>query len=131
MFDEDIVEKRAIHPILLGSSSLLLQKGLSESMMAGRFEIIPIPHWSFQECKDAFDLTVDEYVFFGGYPGALPYKNNESRFLSYIQDAIIEHVVTRDILSQHLITKPALLRELFRLGSEYSGQILSFNKILG
>lgn len=130
LFDQDVANNKKVHLIILGSSSLSIQKGLSESM-AGRYEIIHIPHWSYQECKDAFGLTLDEYLFFGGYPGALPYKEDEDRFFSYIQESIIEPVVTRDILSQHLITKPALLRELFRLGSEYSGQILAFNKMLG
>lgn len=130
LFDEDTVANRKVHVILLGSSSLLLQKGLSESM-AGRFEIISISHWTFNECQDAFDLTLDEFIYFGGYPGALQYRHDENRFQSYLQDSIIEPVVSRDILSQNLITKPILLRELFRLGCEYSSQILAFNKMLG
>ena len=130
LFDEDTVANRKVHVVLLGSSSLLLQKGLSESM-AGRFEIIPISHWTLTECQEAFDLTLDEFIYLGGYPGALSYRNEENRFHSYLQDSIVEPVVSRDILSQNLITKPALLRELFRLGCEYSSQILAFNKMLG
>jgi predicted AAA+ superfamily ATPase len=79
LFDEDTVANRKLHVVLLGSSSLLLQKGLSESM-AGRFEIIPISHWTFAECQEAFDLNLDEFIYFGGYPGALRYRNEESRF---------------------------------------------------
>lgn len=130
LFDEDTIAGRNIHPVLLGSSALMLQKGLSESM-AGRFEVIHVPHWSFAECKEAFGLTLDEYIFFGGYPGALRYKDDEDRFFSYVQESIIEPVVTRDILALEQVRKPALLRELFRLGSEYSGQILALNKIMG
>jgi len=114
----------------LGSSSLLLHRGLTESM-AGRYELIHVPHWSFVECQSAFDVSLDEYLYFGAYPGALLYRHDEDRFLSYIQDAIIEPVVTRDILSQFIIHKPALLRERFRLGCEYSGQVLSYNKMIG
>jgi hypothetical protein len=99
--------------------------------MAGRYEVIHVPHWSFLECQSAFNMNLDQYIYFGGYPGALPFIQEEDRFLSYIQDSIIEPVVSRDILSQFTIHKPALLRELFRLGSEYSGQIFSFNKMLG
>lgn len=130
LWDEDTSNKKLLKIVLLGSSSLLLQKGLTESM-AGRYEIIPISHWSFAECKAAFDTSLDEYIYFGGYPGALIYRHDEERFLSYMQDAIIEPVVSRDILSQHIVHKPALLRELFRLGCIYSGQILSFNKMIG
>lgn len=130
LWDEDTSNKRLLKIVLLGSSSLLLHKGLTESM-AGRYEIMPISHWSFSECKAAFDTTLDEYIYFGGYPGALTYRHDEERFLSYVQDSIIEPVVSRDILSQNIVHKPALLRELFRLGCSYSGQILSFNKMLG
>lgn len=130
LFDEDTFQNKKIKVVLLGSSSLLLQRGLTESM-AGRFEVIQISHWPFAECQSAFGLTLDEFIYFGGFPGACIYKNDEERFLSYIQESIIEPVVTRDILSQYIIHKPALLRELFRLGCEYSGQILSFNKMIG
>lgn len=130
LFDEDTMQKKNVKIVLLGSSALLLKKGLTESM-AGRFEMIPITHWSYSECQEAFDLTLDEFIYFGGYPGALPFKNDENRFLTYVQESIIEPVVSRDIFSQHIIHKPALLRELFRLGCDYSSQILSFNKMLG
>lgn len=130
LYDEDTALSRPIKLVLLGSSALLLHRGLTESM-AGRFEIIPITHWSYLECVEAFGITLDEFFYFGGYPGALFYKNDEERFRAYMRDSIIEPVVSRDILSQFIIHKPALLRELFRLGCTYSGQILSFNKMLG
>ncbi len=130
LWDEDTLNQVPLKIVLLGSSSLLLHRGLTESM-AGRYEVIHVPHWSFSECADAFGLSLDEYLYFGGYPGALIYRQEEDRFLSYIQDAIMEPVVSRDILSQFIIHKPALLNQLFRLGCEYSGQILSFNKMLG
>ncbi|MDP2193993.1 MAG: ATP-binding protein [Alphaproteobacteria bacterium] len=130
LFDEDTIQHKNVKVVLLGSSALLLKKGLTESM-AGRFEIIPMTHWTYSECQEAFDLTLDEFIYFGAYPGAIPFRHDENRFFSYIQDAIIEPVVSRDIFSQHIIHKPALLRELFRLGCDYSSQILSFNKMLG
>ncbi len=130
LWDEDTTQGRTLKIVLLGSSSLLLHRGLTESM-AGRYEIIHIPHWSFSECQAAFDMSLDEFVYFGAYPGSLIYRHDEDRFLSYIQDAIIEPVVTRDILSQFIVHKPALLRSLFHLGCAYSGQILSFNKMIG
>lgn len=130
LWDEDTYNNARIQVVLLGSSSLLLHKGLNESM-AGRYELLHIPHWSFSECRDAFDLSLEEYCYFGAYPGALVYKNDEKRFLSYMEESIVEPVVSRDILSQFIIHKPALLKQLFKLGSTYSGQILSFNKMLG
>ena len=116
--------------IILGSSHWLLQKGLSESL-AGRFEQWNISHWRFEELQAAFGLSPEEYVFFGAYPGAMPMRTDEIRWKSYIRQSLIETVITKDVLLMHTIEKPALLRRLFELGTMYSGQILSFNKIMG
>lgn len=130
LWDEDAQNKTNLKVLLLGSSSLMLQSGLTESL-AGRFEIIHIPHWSFTECQAAFGLTVDEFIFFGGYPGALPFKNDWPRFKAYIKDALIETVVTKDILMMNSIKKPALLRRVFDIGCIYASQILSYQKMMG
>ena len=129
-WDEDSYDEINLKVILLGSSSLLIDKGLSESL-AGRFETIPIPHWSFTEMRDAFDFTPEQYAYFGGYPGAADMIKNEKRWRDYINNSLIEATVSKDILQMELIYKPKLLRNLFQLGGQYSSQILSFNKILG
>jgi hypothetical protein len=116
--------------LLLGSSRLLLQQGLSESL-AGRYEASYIGHWSFSEMRDAFQFSPDDHVWFGGYPGAVPLIADEARWKQYIQDALIEASVSRDILMISRVNKPALLRRLFELGCLYSGQILSYTKIMG
>lgn len=129
-WDKDSVSKTNIKLILLGSSSLLIQKGLTESL-AGRFELIYMNHWSFKEMEDAFDMDVDKYIWFGGYPGAYSLINNERRWKDYIKNSIVESTVSKDILMMQRIDKPALLKRLFELGCLYSGQILSFTKMLG
>lgn len=48
-----------------------------------------------------------------------------------MNDSIIETTISRDILLMNQVNKPALLRRLFQLGCQYSGQILSYNKMLG
>ncbi len=116
--------------ILLGSSHWLLQKGLSESL-AGRFEQWNVSHWSFQELNQAFDITPEEYAFFGAYPGAMAMRTDENRWKSYVRQSLIETVITKDVLLMHKIEKPAILRRLFELGTLYSGQILSYTKMMG
>lgn len=130
LWDADRRAKRALHVILLGSSPLLLQMGLTESL-AGRFEVIPVMHWSFEEMQDAFGFTLDHYIYFGGYPGAAHLIHDEHRWRNYIVDSLIETTLSRDILLMARVDKPALLRQLFYLGSEYSGQILSYQKMQG
>lgn len=130
LWDEDTKNNANLKVLLLGSSSLMLQAGLTESL-AGRFEIINIPHWSFTECQAAFGLAVDEFIFFGGYPGALPFKDDWSRFKSYIKDSLIETVVAKDILMMTTVKKPALLRRVFDIGCIYASQILSYQKMIG
>src|SRR5713101_4991673 len=71
LWDEDTRAKRAMKVVLLGSAPLLIQRGLSESL-AGRFEILYLPHWSATEMREAFRWPVERFIFFGGYPGAAP-----------------------------------------------------------
>jgi len=130
LWDEDTRDGIALKVILLGSSSLLLQRGLTESL-AGRFEILRLGHWTYGEMRDAFGFDLDRYIFFGGYPGAAPLVGDEQRWRDYIRDSIVEMTISRDILMMSRVDKPALLRHLFELGALYSGQILSFNKMIG
>lgn len=130
LWDEDTYAGVPLKVLMLGSSPLLVQKGLSDSL-AGRFEILPVPHWSFTEMKAAFGWTVDQYLYFGGYPGAASLIEDEDRWRRYIIDALIETTISRDILLLNRVDKPALLRRLFHLACEYSGQILSYQKMTG
>jgi predicted AAA+ superfamily ATPase len=128
--DLDTRQQRQIRLVLLGSSRWLLQKGLTESL-AGRFEATYMPHWSFAEMKVEFGLTCDEYIWFGGYPGAATLRHDERRWREYMLSSLIETSISRDILMLTRVDKPALMKQLFEVGCSYSGQILSFTKILG
>ena len=130
LWDEDTAEGLDLQVMLLGSSTLLIQEGLTESL-AGRFEVIPVTHWSFTEMRDAFGWNVDQYIFYGGYPGAATLIHDEDRWVRYVNDSLIETTISRDILQMRRIHKPALLRRLFELGCVYSGQVLSYQKMLG
>ncbi len=130
LWDEDSAKGLPVLVVILGSSPLLMQKGLTESL-AGRFEIIPVTHWSFAEMRDAFHWDVDHYVYYGGYPGAATLIDDEQRWRRYVQDSLIETSISRDILQMTRVDKPALLRRLFEAGCAYSGQILSYQKMLG
>lgn len=130
LWDEDSRKKVLLKVVLLGSAPLLIESGLTESL-AGRFEVLKLPHWSFSEMRDAFNFTCDEYIFYGGYPGAASLIKDQHRWERYIRDSLIETTISRDILLLTRVDKPALLRRLFELGCLYSGQIISYNKILG
>ena len=129
-WDHDSFHEIGIKVLLLGSSRVLLEKGLSESL-SGRFEEIRMTHWSYPEMKDCFGFTLDQYLFFGSYPGAAPLIKDEDRYQQYIQSSIIDATINKDILMDTPIRKPALLRQTFELAAAYSGQILSLNKMLG
>jgi len=129
-WDADTKNHLNIKLILLGSSRLLLQKGLSESL-TGRFELNYLGHWSYPEMRDAFGFSPDQYVWFGGYPGAAEYINDEPRFKNYVLNSILEPSISNDILMLDTIMKPALLRQLFDLSIFYSAQILSYTTMLG
>lgn len=130
LWDADTREEIQLQVVILGSAPILIGRGLTESL-AGRFETLHAPHWSWPEMRDAFGLTLDEYVFFGGYPGSIPLKDDWSRWRRYVLDSLIETALSRDILLLTRIDKPALLRRLFMLACEYSGRELSYTKMLG
>jgi predicted AAA+ superfamily ATPase len=130
LWDEDMRNGVNIKVILLGSSRLLIQQGLTESL-AGRFELTYLGHWSFTEMESAFGFTADQYVWFGGYPGSAGLIDDEERWKNYVSNALIETSISKDILMLTRVDKPALMKRLFELGCVYSGQILSFTKILG
>jgi len=130
LWDEDTFAGTPLQVVLLGSSPLLVQRGLAESL-AGRFEIIHVTHWPLSEMKKAFGWKLDEYIYYGGYPGAAGLITDRQRWARYILDSLIETSISRDLLLMTRVDKPALLRQLFELGCAYSGQILSYQKMLG
>lgn len=130
LWDEDTRAQRPLKVVLLGSAPLLIAQGLTESL-AGRFETIALSHWSFAEMRAAFGWSLDEYLFYGGYPGAAPLINEPERWARYVLDSLIETSISRDVLLLTRVDKPALLRRLFELSCRYSGQILSYTKMLG
>ena len=130
LWDEDTASGTQLRVMLLGSSPLLVRQGLSDSL-AGRFEVIRVTHWTYAEMRDAFGWDLDTYLFYGGYPGAAPLIRSHERWEEYILDAIVETNLSRDILMLNRVEKPMLLRQLFRLACAYSGQVLSYTKMLG
>ena len=120
-WDADTFNDVNIKVVLLGSSRLLLKNGLTESL-AGRYELIRMPHWSYTEVKEAFGMDIDHYIFFGGFPGGIAFTNNEARWRHYIKDSIIAPAIEHDILMTKIVYKPELMLRLFELGCTYSGE---------
>jgi predicted AAA+ superfamily ATPase len=130
LWDEDTRKKSPIKVVVLGSSPLLIQRGLSESL-AGRFEALRLPHWSAREMHQAFGWSVQQSIFYGGYPGAASLITDYDRWARYVRDSLIETTLSRDVLLLSRVDKPTLLRRMFELGCRYSGQILSYTKMIG
>ncbi len=130
LWDADRTRECPLHVVILGSAPLLMQSGLNESL-AGRFEPVNVTHWSLTEMSSAFDFSLSEYLYFGGYPGAARFVRDPDRWRDYVLQALVEPNIERDILAMTRVEKPALLKRLFELGAAYSGQILSYNKMVG
>ena len=129
-WDADTFNDVNIKVVLLGSSRVMLERGLADSLM-GRFETIRMANWSFQEMQEAFGMTIDEYIYYGGYPGAIAYIQDTDRWRDYIRGAIIDATINNDVLMDSPISKPALLRQTFELTAAYSGQQISLTKMVG
>lgn len=130
LWDADRARNCPLHVVILGSAPLLMQSGLSESL-AGRFEPIDVSHWSFDEMTEGFNFDLERYLYFGGYPGSARFARNLDRWRNYIMGALIEPNIERDILGMTRVDKPVLLKQVFESGAAYSGQILSYTKMLG
>ena len=130
LWDADRKSGCPLRVVLIGSAPLLMKAGMDESL-AGRFETIRFEHWSYAEMAEAFGFSLDQYVYFGGCPGAASLVGEPGRWRGYVRSALIEPSIERDLLEMQRVDKPALLRQLFEFGSRCSGQILSYNKMLG
>ena len=129
-WDRDTREKRNLKVILLGSSRVLLQKGLDESL-EGRFESLKMGYWEWHEMRDAFGFTIQQYIYFGGFPGLAPDIKDEDRWRDLMEGTIIPPILTRDILEIDEIRHPALLRQVFELACIESARELSLTKMRG
>lgn len=129
-WDEDTLNDLNMKVVILGSSRLLLKDGLTESL-AGRYELIRMPHWNYAEMHEAFGIDISQFIYFGGYPGGARYIEDERRWRRYIKDSIIAPAIERDVLQTKTVYKPALMKQLFELGCAYSSEELSLNKMLG
>jgi predicted AAA+ superfamily ATPase len=122
--------KRSLKIVLLGSASLSLQKGLTESL-AGRYELINAHHWSFAECHQAFGWSLPTYLAFGGYPAPVELITAQDRWRRFMRESIIEPVLGRDIQGTVRIDKPALFRRSLEVAMNYPAQTISLQKFLG
>lgn len=129
-WDSDTRNNINIKVILLGSSRLLIKNGLTESL-AGRFELIRLGHWSLKEMQEAFGITLDQYIYFGGYPGPISLIDDEKRWRKYIKDSLVAPAIEKDVIMTSNIYKPALMKQLFEVGCGYSGELLSLTKLMG
>lgn len=128
LWDADRAENLDMHVVLLGSSPLLVQRGLSESL-TGRYDLIHLGHWSFQEMQEAFNLSLEEFIYFGGYPGSADLIRNESEWRHYVRYSLVEPSIEKDVFALNRVDKKFLLKQLFRLGCDYSGQVFTYSKM--
>ena len=130
LWDRDRRTGCPLRVVIMGSAPWAMLTGIHESL-AGRFDPFPVAHWSLEEMQRAFGVTLDEYLFFGGYPGAASHMRDITRWREYIRHAIVAPVVGRDILSLTRVDKPSLMHALMDLAPEYSGQVISYIKLQG
>ena len=129
-WDADTRDKRQLKLFLLGSSRLMLRKGLTESL-AGRFELIRLGHWTLSEMQDAFGWTLDQYIYYGGYPGTAGLSEDMRRWKKYVRESLVAPAIEKDVILTSNIYKPALMKQLFELGCSYSAEQLSLTKAVG
>lgn len=129
-WDTDSLNRINLKVALLSPSRVLLEKGLAESLM-GRYEEVRMSHWSYPEMQEAFGFTLEQYIYYGGYPRrSLPHQQRGA-MAQLCERSHRGCTINKDILMDSPISKPALLRQTFELSVAYSGKILSLTKMLG
>lgn len=129
LYDESKRIKKLFPCVLLGSSSLEIQKGLTESL-TGRFQLIRAHHWNYQESKKGYDLSFEKYLSYGGYPGSYQFIDSAD-WADYVKNSIISTAVEKDILQFRSVKNPALFKQAFDILVSYPAQEISYNKLLG
>ena len=152
LWDRDRFEESRLRVVLISPMPALKQPGQTEGM-TGRFQVMNIPHWSFSEMAEAFGFGVREYVYFGGHPETAKFidaheysrkdpgrqpvavleevRARERAWHAYVHSSIVGCSVRGDTVAMHYVEKPALMAQLFLFGCAYSGQVLSYRKMLG
>ena len=128
-WDEDKKNKKTFPCILLGSSSLEIQKGLTESL-TGRFQLHKAYHWNHAESKKGYGISFEDYLKIGGYPGSYIFKD-QNEWAKYVKQSIILTVIEKDILQYHTVKSPALFKQAFEIIMSYPAQEISYTKLLG
>lgn len=130
LWDDQKINDQNLKMILLGSSSLKIQTGLTESL-AGRYEVHIAHHWNFCESQEAYNLDLEDFIVFGGYPESYRFIENVEKWSSYIKMSVVDAVIGKDILTQAKVKSPALFKQCFEILSSYPAQEISYTKLLG
>ena len=129
LWDEFKRKKIELKCVLLGSSSLQIQKGLTESL-TGRFQLIYAYHWNYKESHDGYGLNFEQYLKFGGYPGSYQFLNTQN-WESFVKNSIVSTVIEKDILQYSTVKSPTLFKQAFEILISYPAQEISYTKLLG
>jgi uncharacterized protein len=130
LWDEEKRRQQPIKCILLGSSSLDIQRGLSESL-TGRFQLIQAHHWNAAESLAGYGISFEEFLKYGGYPGSYDLRSQQEEWISYIRTSILSTVIEKDILLNNTVKSPALFKQAFDIIMSYPAQEISYTKLLG
>jgi predicted AAA+ superfamily ATPase len=130
LWDTAKKNKKRVRCVLLGSSSLKIQKGLTESL-TGRFQLTYAHHWNVRESQDGFGIDFETFLKFGGYPGSYRFLEAQEEWRAYVTLSIIATVIEKDILQFHTVRSPALFKQAYEIISAYPAMEVSYNKLLG
>lgn len=129
IFDDNKKSGISFQCVLLGSSSLAIHKGLTESL-TGRFQLIQAYHWNYAESLEGYGLDFEDYLRRGGYPGSYN-LGDDKEWSDYVRNSIVSTVIEKDILQYHTVKSPALFRQAFEILMSYPAQEISYTKLLG
>lgn len=118
---------KKIDIVITGSNAKLLSSELA-TYLAGRYVSIVVYPFSLRESRlmDS-DLTLQDYMTYGGFPAIVGLNNIHSK--STILNDLLDSVLLKDVMLRNKINNSHLLRTLASFIFQNSGSILSIRKI--
>ena len=118
---------KKIDIVITGSNAKLLSSELG-TYLAGRYVSIVVYPFSLRESRlKESELTLQDYMIYGGFPGVVGIENNHSK--STILNDLLDSVLLKDVMLRNKINNSHLLRSLASFIFQNSGSIFSIRKI--
>lgn len=129
-YEADMAIGKQPRVVLIAASCAPFYRDMETDFMQQNSTILRLSLWTWADMRDAFGWSLDQYIFFGGYPGLGEIVAKGRPWRNYVRSKLIEPALTNDILIDVRLYKPHVLLQILEEGISYQGEVRSLNGIL-